>query len=38
MGPGYFSLNSGTALEMEIPALDSVLCKAMELCVGNYKI
>ena len=38
MGPGYFSLNSGTALETEILALDSVLCKVMELYVGNYNI
>ena len=38
MGPGYFSHNSGTAPEIEIPALDLVICKAMKLCAGNYKI
>ena len=38
MGPGYFSHNSGTEPEIEIPALDSVICKAMKLCVVNYEI
>ena len=34
----YFSHNSGTAPDLEIPALDSVNIKAMKLSGGNYEI